>query len=83
MSIFTLCQHTFVRLWRRASYREHLRFHLPGLVDVSKVAEGFPENTRDSDVAFLMPRLEEAVDAVLAIAPLAEILHGPSSDHER
>jgi hypothetical protein len=52
-------------------------------VDVNEVAEGFPENTRDSDMAFLMPRLEEATDVVLAIAPLAKILYGPSLDRER
>jgi hypothetical protein len=57
-------------------------FHFPGLVDVNEVVEGFPENTRDSDMAFLMPRLEEAIDVVLAIALVAKILYGPLLDRE-
>jgi hypothetical protein len=57
-------------------------FHFPGLVDVNEVVERFPENTKDSNVAFLMPRLEEAINAVLAIAPLAKILYGPLLDRE-
>lgn len=36
----------------------------------------------DSDMAFLMPHLEEAVDALQAVAPLEVILRGPSLDHE-
>ena len=59
-----------------------VHFHFPGLVDISELAEGFPRNTRDSDMVFLMPRLEEAANAVLMIAPLEAILHGPSLDHE-
>ena len=52
------------------------------LVDVDEVAEGLPWGTRDSDMALLMPRLEGAIDAILAIGPLEAILHGPSLDHE-
>lgn len=59
-----------------------VHFLFPSLVDISEVAEGFPRNTKDSNVAFLMPRLEEATDAVLAIAPLVEILHDPLLEHE-
>jgi hypothetical protein len=33
-------------------------------------------------MALLMPRLEEAIDVVLAIAPLEAVLCGPSPDHE-
>lgn len=59
-----------------------VHFHFPSLVDVSEVAEGFHGNTRDSNMAFLMPCLEEATDVVLAIAPLEAILYGPSVDHK-
>lgn len=71
-----------------ASALAMVHFHFPGLVDVSKVVEGFPRNTKDSDMVFLMPLLEEPTDAMLEIAPLEEILCGPSwtvkgDDHMR
>jgi len=52
------------------------------LVDVSEVAEGLPGGTRDFDMALMMPCLEEAIDAVLAIAPLQAVLYNPSPDRE-
>lgn len=57
-------------------------FCFPGRVDVCEVVEGFLGGARDLDVRFLMPSLEDAADAVLAIAPIEAILYGPSSDHE-
>ena len=59
-----------------------VHFRFPGLVDISEVVEGLLRGTRDSDMALLMPHLEEAVDVVLAIAPLEVVLRGPSLDHE-
>lgn len=58
----------------------HSWFH--DLVDVREVARGFPADVNGTDVAFLMPRLEEAIDAILAFAPLENILRGPSLDRE-
>jgi hypothetical protein len=52
------------------------RFH--GLVDVGEVAEGLPRNTDDTDMALLMPHLEEAANAILVIAPLDAVLRSPS-----
>jgi hypothetical protein len=52
------------------------------LVDIGEVAEGLSWGTRDSDMVLLMPRLEEVIDAVLAITPLEAVLRGLSSDHE-
>ena len=63
-----------------ASAMVHFRF--PGLVDISEVAEGLPRGTRGSKMALLMPRLEEAVDAVLAIALPEVVLRGPSTSRE-
>jgi hypothetical protein len=54
--------------------------HFSSLVDVVKVAKGLPRGTRDLDMVLLMPYLEEAVDAVQAIAPLKVVLRSPSSD---
>lgn len=65
-----------------ASALAMVHFRFPSLVDISEVAEGFQRNTRDSDMAFLMPRLEEAADVILAITPLAAILRGPSPNHK-
>ena len=48
-------------------------------MDVHDVVEGFPGNT---DMVLLMPRLEEATDAILRIAPLDAVLYGSSSDRE-
>ena len=56
-----------------------VQFCFPDLVDVHEVAEGLPRNTNDTDMALLMPRLEEATNVVLRIAPLDAVLHGPSS----
>jgi hypothetical protein len=58
----------------------HSWFH--DLVDVYEVARGFPTYVNGTDVVFLMPRVEEANDAILAFAPLENILCGPSLDHE-
>jgi hypothetical protein len=49
-----------------------VHFYFPILVDISK----------DFDMAWLMPYLEEAAAAILAIAPLGAVLHGPSLDRE-
>lgn len=59
-----------------------VHFWFLGLVDVCEVARRFPVSVDPNDVAFLMPYLEEAADAVLAIAPLEAILRGPSLDRE-
>lgn len=59
-----------------------VHFRFSNLVDVSEVVEGLPRGIRDSDMALLMPCLEEAADAVLAIAPLEAVLYGPSLDRE-
>lgn len=59
-----------------------VHIHFPDLVDISEAAEGLPRDTRDSNMAFLMPHLEEAADTVLVITPLEVILHSPSSDCE-
>lgn len=56
----------------------HSRFS--NLVDVNEVAKGLPRGTRDSNMVLLMPCLEGAIDAVLAIAPLEVVLHSPSPD---
>ena len=40
-----------------------------------EIVEGLPRGTRDSNMALLMPRLEEAVDVILAIAPLEVVIH--------
>jgi hypothetical protein len=58
----------------------HFRFH--DLVDVHEVARGFPMGVSRTDMAFLMPCLEEGADAVLALAPLDDILRGPSQERE-
>ena len=50
-------------------------------MDVHEVAGGFPTGVDPNDLAFLMPHLEDAADAILAIAPLDDILRGPSPDH--
>ena len=59
-----------------------VQFCFSDLVDVSEVAKGLPKGTRDSNMALLMPHLEGAADAVLAIALLEAVLHGPSLDRE-
>ena len=46
-----------------------------------EIVEGLPRGTRDSNMALLMPRLEEATDTIRVIAPLDEILHGLLLDH--
>jgi hypothetical protein len=51
-------------------------------VDVNEVARGFPIDVNGTDMLFLMPHLEEATDAILASAPLENILCGPSLDRE-
>jgi hypothetical protein len=50
------------------------------VVNVHEVAGGFPRSVNPVDLAFLMPRLEDATDSVLAIGPLDEILRDPSLD---
>ena len=57
-----------------------VHFRFLGLVDVREVAGGFLTGVNPNDLMFLMPHLEDAADAVLAIAPLEDILYGPSSD---
>jgi hypothetical protein len=59
-----------------------VHFCFLGQVDVSEVAKGLPRGTRDSDMVLLMPHLEEAADAVLAIAPLGAVLRDPSLDRK-
>jgi hypothetical protein len=59
-----------------------VHFCFRGLVDVGEVAEGLPRNTDDTDMALLMPHLEEAADAILAIAPLDAVLHSPSPNRK-
>jgi hypothetical protein len=59
-----------------------VHFWFLNLVDVYEVARGFPVSADPNDMAFLMPRLEEAAHTVLAIVPLEAILRGPSPDHE-
>ena len=46
------------------------------------MVEGLPGGNGATDMALLMPRLEEATDAVLVIAPLEVVLRDPSLDHE-
>ena len=58
-----------------------VHFRFLGLVDVREVASCFPIGVDLDDLAFLMPRLEDAADTVLAIVPLDNILHGPSPNH--
>lgn len=57
-----------------------VHFWFLNLVDVCEVARGFPMSANPNDMAFLMPRLEEATDTVLVIALLEAILRGPSPD---
>ena len=59
-----------------------VHFHFPDLVDVHEVVEGLPRNTNDTNMALLMPQLEEATDVVLRIAPLEVVLRSPSPDRE-
>ena len=59
-----------------------VHFQFCDLMDVREVARGFPMQVHYSDMAFLMPCLEEAANVIIAIAPLEAILHGPSLDHE-
>jgi hypothetical protein len=59
-----------------------VHFWFLDLVDVYEVARGFPMSADPNDMAFLMPRLEEATDNVLTIVPLEAILRGPSLDRE-
>ena len=59
-----------------------VHFRFADLVDIREVPEGLPRNTNDTDMVLLMPKLEEAADAVLRIALLDTVLHGPSSDRE-
>lgn len=58
----------------------HFGFH--DLVDVCEVVRGFTVGIWNSDMAFLMPHLEDATNTILALAPLKEILHGPSPDRK-
>jgi hypothetical protein len=51
-------------------------------MDVGEMVDGLPRNTNDTTMALLMPYLEEAANAVLAIAPLEAVLRGPSLDRE-
>jgi hypothetical protein len=59
-----------------------VHFCFLSLVDVHEVAEGLLENTNDTNMALLMPHLEEAADTILAIASLDAVFHCPSPDHE-
>ena len=54
-----------------------VHFRFPGLVDIHEVAGGFTAGIDPNDLAFHMPRLEDATDAVLAIAPLEDLLCSP------
>lgn len=67
---------------RVASALAVVHFWFNGLVDIHEVARGFPEDINHTDVAFLMPHLEEATDTVLTFAPLEDVLRGPSSNCE-
>ena len=51
------------------------------LVNVRVVVGGFLTGIDTIDLAFLMPRLEDAKDTILVIAPLDEILHGLLLNH--
>ena len=64
-----------------ASTLAMVHFWFPGLVDIRKVVGGFLTGINPNDLKFLMPHLEDVADAVLAIAPLQDILRGPSLDH--
>jgi len=57
-----------------------VHFRFPGSVDVHEVGRGFPVGVDLDDLAFLMPRLEDATDDVLAIMPLDNILCGSLPD---
>jgi hypothetical protein len=59
-----------------------VHFWFLDLVDVYEVARGIPVSADPNDMAFLMPRLEEATDTVLAIVPLEAIIRGPLLDRE-
>ena len=50
------------------------------MVNVREVAGSILRGIDPIDLAFLMPCLEDATNAILAIMPLEDILHGPSSD---
>ena len=50
------------------------------MVNIREVAGSFLRGVDPIDLAFLMPRLEDAADTILAIAPLEDILRGPSLD---
>lgn len=41
-----------------------------------------PEGNDDRAMELLMPQLEGTVNAIFAIAPLDEVLRGPSPEHE-
>jgi len=56
-------------------------FCFVGLVNVHEVVGGFLTGIDTIDLAFLMPRLEDATDTIRVIAPLDEILHGLLLDH--
>lgn len=55
-------------------------FQFPSAVNVHEVVGSFLRGVDPVDLAFLMPLLEDAADAILAIAPLDDILCGPSLD---
>ena len=50
-------------------------------MNVREVAGSFLRGVDPVNLVFLMPRLVDAADAILAIAPLEDILCGPSLDH--
>lgn len=64
-----------------ASALATVHFWLPSSVDVCEVAGGFPKSVDPNNLVFLMPRLEDVADVILAIVPLDDILCGPSPDH--
>lgn len=55
-----------------------VHFQLPVAVNIHEVVGGFPRGIDPIDLVFQMPRLEDTADAIRAIMPLDEILHGPS-----
>lgn len=59
-----------------------VHFRFCHLVDVHEVAAGYLGCVTKEEVSALIPMLEGATDAVLAIAPLEAILRGPSPSRE-
>jgi len=58
-----------------------VHFQFLDAVNVQEVVGISLRGIDPTDLAFLMPHLEDTADAILAIALLDDILHGPSSDY--